>query len=179
MNRRNINLAMAALLMCCCEATGSAPAADAGVSKDSEPAKASTTTVASTSKKSPYETITGVAKLKPGDEVGVCWREAKANPFAANTADYNCKHRAKSVPFPGDKTKGALSGEAIFKALQPALGARKMKVGMAKSLGPKLDPKIMAGGLSIENESNGFYGNYVYTDSASRHWLFIDVTMLP
>jgi hypothetical protein len=204
MKNPNAGVALLGLVLCvasCDDRTGRAPATPVSDSETREPTPEKTSVnpgepMARTRGASPenparnleepnagkaaYGTITGLAKLLPGDAIGICWREANANIFARNDADYECSQQAAAVPSPWDEAEGALRGKAIVEALQRGLGARKMsKKAIAKSLKPNADPKAPASGITIGGDASGFFGNYVITDSASKHWIFLDVELIP
>ena len=129
----------------------------------------------------PYGTMQGPATLAPGDTVGICWRPMGANPFTPNPSKYHCAQSATAVPYPGDKSEGALSCKDLLDGLMPALGGQKRLRETVKLIEANVDPKDVAGGISLgptdDCDHTTFYSNYITTDSAGKHWVFIDVQL--
>ena len=102
------------------------------------------------------------------------------NFFDANSKPYRCQESVTSTVSPWDKAIGGISCGSIDKALSRALGGNKRAGELVKSLDPKQDPKAQKrGGMSLNTgcDESTFYNNYVFTDKAGKHWLFIDVKM--
>jgi len=159
--------------------TGSAGTGSAGNTAGPQQASSSASAGASSSANAgtAYGRIAGTAKLQVGDRVAICWRPMGANVFAKNDADFSCDTHAVAVKSPGTDAAGGVTGEAIVSGLRSALGTRQLGEAMAKSLEAGADPKAPSSAIGIDPEPQGYYDNYVFSDDAGKHWLFVEVKL--
>ena len=169
-----ISLLVLLVLVTACDTDKSTRTPSGATATSTSTASASASASASTACAPPPPVA--VAKLKVGDTVEVCWRQAtEASALDNNDTPFQCSVSVHANKAPWGDGEGGVDGAMLVAVLRAAVPTMNPKKSALHSVEPNKDPRGRCGGISLDDKEWSYFNNYVGVDAAGKLRVYVDV----